>query len=58
MILLALCLIPSMSVYAGTLNPATGDTSGRYIWVVAIVAVVALVVVIITSVTGKKGGKK
>lgn len=58
MILFALCLIPSMSVHAGTLNPSTGDTSGRYIWVVAAVAAVALIAVIITAVMGKKGGKK
>lgn len=57
-IIFVACLFSCMSVYADTINPAMGDTAGRFIWVFVAVAAIALIAVIITAVTGKKGGKK
>lgn len=54
----ALTIAFSVTAYAGTLNPDTGDTTGRYIWIVAAVAGVALVVAIISGIASKKNGKK
>lgn len=56
-IIFTMCLLPCMSVQAGTMNPSTGDTAGQYMWVFIVVAAVALVAVIITAIMGKKGGK-
>lgn len=53
-LILAACFLPSLNVYASTMNPSMGDNTGRYMPIFIGVAAVALIAVIITAITSKK----
>lgn len=53
------CLLPYTSVYAAadsiaTHNPSTGDTSGRFIWIVMAVGAIALVTIIAMLIASRR----